>query len=229
MNMDFITINDIASSVYDHPLLRDVSFERIVRETQSFIKIVGMPTVFENKQADVEIKKWRGLLPCDYYQMNQVVYRQGDGHCTAFRASTDTFTPEGTPANSDYTYKIQGNIIYTTLPEGTITLNYQAIKVDDNGFPMIVNNETFIRALVSYIKYQIFTEYFDSSKIPQAVMEKAEKDYYAHVAQAQNSLIMPDIDHMESISRIINDMFTRQREHSNMFKDMSKLHTLKTH
>lgn len=228
MNTDFITIKDIASEVYDHPLMADIPFERIVRKTQSFIKIVRMPTVFEDKEADIEISKWRGLLPCDYYQMHQVVTRQPNGRCTAFRASTDTFSPVGTPAGMDYTYKISNRIIYTTLPEGVITISYQAIKVDEDGFPMIINNESFIRALVSYIKYDHFTTLFDSGKINQNVMEKAEKDYYANVAQAQNSLIPIDNDHMESIARIINDAFTRQREHANMFKDISKQHTIRT-
>ena len=126
MNTDFITIKDIASEVYDHPLMTDIPFERIVRKTQSLIKIVRMPTVFEDKEADIEISKWRGLLPCDYYQMTQIRALDPNYNVLGtFRYSSDTFhMSEIKPEYSDYTYKVQGNVIYMSIPNGLIEIAY---------------------------------------------------------------------------------------------------------
>ena len=75
----------------------------------------------------------------------------------------------------DYTYKIQGSVIYTSLKEGTIEISYRAIlslwafAVDDEGSPLIPEKSSFTRALELYIKNQCFTILFDLGKINQAV------------------------------------------------------------
>lgn len=87
-----------------------------------------------------------------------------------FRYSTDNFHMSDVKHESpDYTYKIQGSVIYTSLKEGTIEISYRAIAVDDEGYPLIPDKSSFTRALELYIKKQCFTILFDLGKINQAV------------------------------------------------------------
>jgi hypothetical protein len=46
-------------------MLKDLSFERAVNYTQSFMRIVGCPRMYNELTALVEIKEYRGLLPCN--------------------------------------------------------------------------------------------------------------------------------------------------------------------
>lgn len=230
MNMEFTSIKDIASEVYSHPLMRDLPFERIIRDTLELIQITGCPNLFEDKQEVLEVSQWRTALPCDYYQINQLFLEDGHGKPhRAFKSSTQTLGPVGDRQGSDLVYRIQGNILYTSIKEGKVRISYEAIKLDEDGYPMIVNNASFLRALKSYIKMNWFTVLFDSGLIRGDVLQNAQQEYGVNIAQAQNSLIMPDIDHMESISRIMNDAMNRQFEHRNGFKDINKSHVLRTH
>lgn len=232
MNMEFTSIKDIASEIYEHPLMRDLPFERIIRDTLELMQITGSPNLFEDKEAVLDLDKYRAMLPCDYYDMNQVILEplNKDDHRThAFKYTTATFSPVGARSGSDLVYRIQGNVIYTSVKEGPIRISYKAIKLDDEGYPVIINNASYKRALKSYIKKNWFTILFDEGRIRGDILQNAQLDYDFNISQAQNSLIMPTLDQMESISRIYNDLLIRPYEHNGTFNDINKSHILRVH
>jgi hypothetical protein len=217
----YISIKVILDDVLDHPLLRDVSFERAVNHTVNFIRIVGMPKAFEERTAVLEIKNYRALLPCDFNSIIQVRTTQGCNHIhDVFRATTDSFHMSEDKHNSyDLTYKLQGNAIYTSMKEGTIEIVYNAIVVDSDGYPMIPDNSSFIRALELYIKKQCFTVLYDLGKVNQAVYSNVCQEYAWAVGQAQSELVKPSLDEMESITNMWNTLITRTKEHGDTFKN----------
>jgi hypothetical protein len=72
--------------------------------------------------------------------------------------------------SSNYTYKIQGNCLFTNIQSGDIDVAYIGIPVDEEGFPMIIDNSSYLRALELYIKKQWFTILFDMGKIQGPVL-----------------------------------------------------------
>lgn len=215
----YISIKVILDNVLDHPLLRDVSFERAVNHTVNFIRIVGMPKAFEEKTDTLEVKNYRALLPCDFNSMIQVRAIKKHSHDTeAFRESTDSFhMSEDKKGSFDFTYKLQGNIIYTSMKEGTIEIAYEALAVDSEGYPLIPDNSSFTRALELYIKKQCFTVLFDLGKISQAVYSNVCQEYAWAVGQAQSDLVRPTPDEMESITNMWNTLVPRATEHRTGF------------
>ena len=115
------------------------------------------------------------------------------------------------------TYKIQGNIIFTDIPETTIKVAYRALHLDENGFPMLPNNQAFISAVEAYIKVKRFEILFDQGKISPAVYQNAQQEYAWAVGQASNDLIMPTIDEMETLSHVWNTLIPRVSEHRDGF------------
>ena len=219
----YISIKQVLDDVLDHPLLRDVTLERAINHTVHFIRIVGMPKAFEEKTAVLEVKDYRTLLPCDFNSMIQVRTTQGCNHVhDVFRATTDSFHMSKDKHTSyDLTYKLQGNIIYTSMREGTIEIAYNALVVDSEGYPMIPDNSSFIRALELYIKKQCFTVLYDLGKISQSVYSNVCQEYAWAVGQAQTELVKPSIDEMESITNMWNTLIMRTKEHGDAFKNAS--------
>lgn len=207
-----------------HPLMQDIPLETAVDYAVDFIRIVGTPPSFIDKTAIIDIHKYRGELPCDFYEMVQVrlVYdekHRRDNHSPTFRYTTDTFhMSNNKPSVSDLTYKLQGNCIFTApLEEGKIEIAYRALPIDEDGYPLIPDNSSFSKALELYIKKQWFTIQYDMGKISQQVMAKADQDYAWAVGQAQTDLIRPSIDQMESISNMWNTLVPRAQEHRKGF------------
>lgn len=201
-----------------HPLFQDLSFERAVNYAVDFVRIIGCPRIFEEKTTIIKIENYRGKLPCDFHRMIQV-RTCACGRTATFRYSTDSFhMSDDKHCNlPDLTYKIQGQVIFTSIKEGEIEIAYEAISVDDEGYPLIPENSSFIKALELYIKKEHFTILFDLGKISPQVYNNTLQQYAWVVGQAQNELIKPSIDQMQAITNSWNTLISRTTSHATGF------------
>lgn len=222
-------IRRIADRLMRHPLLRDISFETILDFTIDFIGLVGAPTLFEEKTAVLEVKEYRAALPCDYVSMIQVrTAKKEDGSTPrhrahiAYRYSTDSFhmspdKPDVGRGGTDLTYKIQGCIIYTSTKDTPIEIAYNAIAVDSEGYPLIPDDASFLRALQAYIKKEWFTIKFDEGKIQPIVYKQAIQDYAWAVGDCETSFIRLSLDKAESLFNSWKTLILRDNEHKSGF------------
>lgn len=220
MAEQYLSIKKILDSCLRHPLMQDLSLETAVDYTIDFMRIVGMPRMFTEKVVRIPIDKYRALLPCDYYQTIQV--RIPGGHALVY--STDSFhmSNKGNPS----TYKIQGNIIYTSIESGELELAYLAISTDEDGYPLLPDNSSFTRALELYIKKQWFTILFDLGKITSAVLQNTQQEYAWAVGDCQSEFNRMSIDQMEAFSNSWRTMILRDHQHSSGFIGDSSRQTL---
>lgn len=232
----YTTISRIADRIMRHPLLSDISFESIIDYTIDFIQLVGCPQMFEEKTAILEVSKYRAKLPCDYVSMIQVRIndpKYNNRHDT-FRYSTDSFHYSETKPSiglrgTDFTYKIQGGIIYTSTESATIEIAYNAIATDDEGFPLLPDNASFLRALELYIKKSRFTILFDLGKINGNILNQTLQDYSWAVGDCQSEFSRLSLDKAESLFNSWNTLLIRAKEHSKGFvnngiKEYKKVH-----
>lgn len=224
---NFISIRVVMDDLLSHPLLADLSFERVLNYTYHFMRIVGIPDMFNEKVGRVSIEDYRGALPCDMYRLIQVKDVE-TGVC--YRSSTDSFFhSDNKPEMLDLSYKVQGGVIYTSNKEGEVEIAYMAMQMDDEGYPMIPDNSSFIRALESYIKRERFKVLMETGKLNAQVFEYADREYKFDVAQAGTSLLMPTYDEMQSFTNMWNTLIPRVTEHSHGFKDLGTREYLKNH
>lgn len=222
-------IRRVADRIMRHPLLRDVPFETILDYTVDFLQIVGVPSLFEEKTALLHVENYRCMLPCDYVSMIQVrTAKKVDGiepnHRShiSYRYSTDSFhmsneKPDVGRYGTDLTYKVQGYVIYTSTKDTDIEIAYNAIATDGEGYPLLPDNPSFLRALEAYIKKQQFTILFDLGKLQPAILQNAQQEYAFYVGQCQTDMIMPSIDQMESLTNLWTSLIARANEHSKGF------------
>lgn len=211
MAEQYLSIKKILDSCLRHPLMQDLSLETAVDYTIDFMRIVGTPRMFTEKVVRITIDKYRALLPCDYYQTIQV--RIPGGHALVY--STDSFHMNNKGNSS--TYKIQGNIIYTSIESGELELAYLAISTDEDGYPLLPDNSSFTRALELYIKKQWFTILFDLGKITSAVLQNTQQEYAWAVGDCQSEFNRMSIDQMEAFSNSWRTMILRDHQHSSGF------------
>lgn len=126
-------------------------------------------------------------------------------------------------------FKTQGRCIYTSFPEGVVGISYKSIPVDEEGFPLLIDNENYLAALEAYIKKQVFTVKFDTGKIAAPILQNAQRDYAVLAAELQSEFVTPNINEMESITRMINTLIPKVREFDNGFKGMGNREWLRKH
>ncbi len=219
----YISIKEVLDDLLDNPLLKDLTLERTINYTVNFIRIVGRPKAFVNKVTELNIEDYRALLPCDYINMIQVKDAKTNN---VYRYTTDTFHLSNKDTSNDLTYKIQGQVIYTSNKQGTIEISYNAIPIDCDGYPMIIDNGSFKEALESYITKKRYRILFDTGQLNANVYNNICQEYSWLVGQAQSNLIMPSIDEMQSITNMWNTLIPRVTEHKYGFINNGSKETL---
>lgn len=201
----YISIKELLSRILRHPLLQDLTLEQVVQYTLDFIGVFGLPKLYQDREEVIHIEDFRGLLPCDLISINQVKECKS-GVC--MRSMTDNFMPQehydknvGYKVPQELTFKTQGQIIYTSFKTGDILVSYKSIPVDKDGYPLLIDNSVFMKALELYIKREAFTVLFDMGKIQAGVLQNTQQQYAWLAGQLQSEFTIPSISEMESIKR----------------------------
>lgn len=209
--------------VLDSDILKGLNFERAINYAVRFIERIGMPQEFQEKTEVIEVNDCRAMLPCDFFEMIQVrlVECKENVHDVIFRNSTDSFHMSKKHRNMhdqrDLTYKIQNNVIFTSIETGKIEIAYRAMMIDDEGYPMIPDNSSFIDALGLFIKKRHAEKLVENGKLDIRIYQMIQKEYAFTVGQASNDLIRPDMDKMEAITNMWNQLIPRHNEHNKAF------------
>lgn len=222
--MKYISVRQILDDLLADDMMRGLSLERAVNYAAEFMQVVGMPPEFENKVEKVEIKNWRGKLPCDLYEIVQVKDPKGFAYISAEGSFGNRNHPEQYPA---FTYRVKGDIIFTSTKSIDLLVSYLAIPTDDYGFPLIPENAAYIRALELYIQKRYFTILFNNGKINQNVLANTQQEYAFYVGQAQSDLIRPSLDQMESIKNMWTTLIPKMHKHADGFKTVNNPEVLK--
>ena len=224
-NISYINIRVILDRLLRHPLLTDLNLETAIQYTLDFIGIMGLPNVYVDKIETIDIKEYRGELPCDLISINQVrLHKNG----MALRAMTDNFNayPTHNHEGGDWgergepSFKTQGRVIFTSIRHEKVDISYKAIMLDDEGLPLIPDNSIFLKALELYIKKEWFTILFDMGKISPAVLNNTQQSYAFVAGQCNNEFLIPSVNEMEAITNSLNQLIPRTNEFRNGFKNL---------
>lgn len=252
-NIQYTNIRRVLDDITDHPLLRDVTLEQVIRHTIRFISLYGFPQFYQDKIAVVSIKEFRGALPCDLISIIQVK-DLATGVC--LRSMTDTFTPGKKPKVEEFnpheellhnahpigdyipplkeqieeaTFKTQGRIIFTSFKDGKVEIAYKSIPIDEDGFPLLIDNETYLNALEAYIKVKVFTVKYDTGKIQAGVLSNAQTDYAWAAHNLQTEMTTPSVSEMESLTRYLTTMVKSNIQFDQGFKHLGDREYIRRH
>ena len=72
MANNYTSIKVVADRLLRHPMMAGISFEAIIDYTVDFMRIVQCCNFFEEKCSVITINNYKGLLPNDFYELNQI-------------------------------------------------------------------------------------------------------------------------------------------------------------
>lgn len=230
-----LTMNDILYRVYANPILRNVRKVDVVDHVKSLTKLLNIPATFVEKSVNLHIKGFRAPLPQDLYKILGVTSLDTPGGTPGVRLKSTADSriqhnrdnPSSYPTN--VTYKEVPGLIYMDKEEADIEVIYTAFNVDENGFPLLPDNESLLKAIENYIKVQYFTILVETGHMPDKVLDRAEKQYEWYVGQATNSFATPTEDEAETIFDAIVRLIPNRDSFFVNFKYDSNTETLVNH
>lgn len=226
-NGKYTSLQEVIYRLKRHPLLANIEIADIAYDAMDVINLLGAPLIYESKVKFLDVEEFRTPLPCDLlYTLS--VGRLVNDRISPMSSSTSTRAGNWSCVDANgastlplSTYAIKRGFIYTDFEEGTVEVNYKAVALDEDGYPMIPDHVSVIKAIEANVTAQHFKVKVDMGEIAESALRRAETDYSWYMAQAQSILAIPDVDEMESIKNGLIRLIHNTSEHDNGFRNLA--------
>ena len=234
--MDVISYKSIGSvlwTVLKNPLAEELTLDEASEYALEFIKLLGAPVAYENKvPKPIPITMYKAELPCDILYLQGVRLVEVDKNLEvisgiSLRSATDVYHQSENNGHSENTYSINKGIIFTSRESGYIQLSYKGIATDENGYPMIPDNQQVMLGMEYYILSRYLEPMWLMSKITDKAFEYIQQKRYFYMPSAFTSLQMPTADKMETLMNSLNRLIIVTNSHSNGFKNLGEKEIIK--
>lgn len=118
------------------------------------------------------------------------------------------------------TYKVDANFIFTNFKDGYIEMVYKGYPLDEDGFPMIPDDEKFKAALKYEIIFKLDWKKWRQNPSPQnkSIANDSERRRDFYVAAARTKARIPNIGQMESLKNQWLRTIPKMNQHADGFK-----------
>lgn len=242
------SLGSVLWKVFRNKLITDLSYDEGAEYALEFIRLVGAPLVFHDTVKKVNVNAYKAALPTDSINIKGIrVYDYNDNGIDttydapiALRYATDlyhkgstdicddpNFTKAANSVHPELTYTLQNGIIFTSFEKGTIEVSYKAIGLDEDGYPLIPDNEKFLLGLEYYILHRYLEGLWSMGKITDKVFSYYEQKRHWYLGAANSSLQMPTLDQLESIMNGVNRIIRSDYWHGEFFRKFGEREKIK--
>ena len=162
-------------------------------------------------------------LPCDFIYPKDITHN-GRPLSWSTKSAANNYQCEDCntipTCCTDYNFYISDGCLNTSLESGDLCIVYQAVPVDEEGFPLVPDNVYFDKALKAYVTYMLDKIQFRRGLIPEVVYRESSRDWLFYVNSARGSAYMPDASQMERLKRVWVRLIPKQNEYQNGFRNL---------
>jgi len=135
---------------------------------------------------------------------------------------TLTQSPSYYGTGDTFTYKIEGNIIFTNFKTGYVEMEYKGFAIDEDGLPAIPDDEKYIRAIVWEIIANTDRKTWRKNPSPQnkSIYNDSAQERDWAVSSARTKGRIPTVDELESIKNMWVRSIPKINEHATGFKTL---------
>lgn len=127
---------------------------------------------------------------------------------------------KGVPVQLKLQYSIKPSYINTSVSTGYLKLSYDAIPVDEDGYPLVPDLMSYTEAIYWYVAMKLAYPEYRSGKMRSDIYYDAKRSWNFYCRQAYAESIMPNADEMETIKntwiRLVPDMASHSDFHESL-------------
>ena len=198
------------------------------------LELIGAAFSYQEKVEVVPVKDYRAKLPLGlhYIQTAGAVKTDDTFKCpelhefVQMRYSTDAYhhyyckDNNDCRCNSEYTYKVNEDFMFTNFANGYVIISYKRIPLDCDGLPTIPDDIKFRQAVSYFIQERLAFIKWSQGKMPGEVYAKLEQQRDWYMGSANTRANMPSVDMLESIKNNWLRLIPKINQHSDGFKSM---------
>ena len=230
---NLVSIKLVVDRLMRNPLMKDLNYEFVVDNAIEVLRILDAPAIYSTMREKINVEKYRALKPAGMMKVEGIA-RTDKGFYQTLKPTefiAQEFLHEGdyTPSRHDETYTLNNKYINVNFEKGSLEVIYKRIAVDEECYPLVLDNAILLRCIESYIKWKWFDILNDMDVISDRKLHKAETDYSFNVAQADINLKLPSVDEMEALTNMITQLIPGRTEFSNRFEFLGQQEFLRIH
>ena len=212
----------ISSKYIISKLHRDIGLEDtnytsdIIEWCGEALEFIGTAAQLERKEATLTIHSHKAALPVDFVQLIQVRYKTESGGYIFPKYNPTSFNPHLQDDGANWrskiqeTYSLNPDYVMTDFEEGELDISYYAMPTDEDGFPMVPDNQYFREALFWYCYYKLLGRGF-TPKSREITLEFALHQWKFYCTAARNKANYPDIGQYQRFADIWVGLIPPQR------------------
>lgn len=219
----YASVYNIVEKLYrDYEHQEELDIWDIIEWAGEALEFIGAGQQYVKNVVELEIKNCMAFLPCDFHGQPQAAYNGkpmnlATGSFSPFATgvsdtSSNTINGIQVDANSfpasgqnvggskiPNNYYIRDGVFVTNIESGTVVLEYNAIKTDKEGYPMIPDLQSYKEAVTKYCQMKLDTRDARKGRITKDWMQKSEQDWHWYCGQARGAANMPNLVYAEAI------------------------------
>lgn len=246
-----VSIKQVISKVYrDLDLKEETSFINFLEWSAEALEQIGAFTQLVAKKEKLFLQNYRAELPDDLVYLTLVTYNNypllptenvvdpvkiddtsSSTRPYAFyqdKIQNATFVSDsgfqGNNSRVKYDnlhYKISNGCIKTGVENGFLLIVYEAMPLDDDGFPLIPDYVEFKEAIYWYINMKYTYAMWRRGEVRDGVYQDTETRWNWHCQQAANKAMIPDLGHLENIKRSFLSLRPRVDQFKNFYNHLN--------
>ena len=216
----YVDVAYVIERVYrDYGFDLEIKFDEVIEWVWDVISLIGAPQPLVDKVTDgsngpapITIENYRGDLPSDLHSVFLARDYESKLPMVCKSSSFLRDMDQMFQRESQYSYTLNNNYIFTSFEEGQVELHYKAFPTNALGMPMVPDNIKFIMAVQAYIAERIGFRLWMQDHLAQGKYTKLEQERLFYIGAAGTAAHTPSIDEMESIK----NRFLRLRIHTDL-------------
>lgn len=228
MNGKYKSLGYVIWRILKNPLCAELTQDEAAEYALEFIRIIGAPLTYLDKVQELELNDYRAELPCDLIHLKGVEYNNCNNFASglALRYASDNFHVDN-KSSLEATYTLQKGYIVTSIEDGYIRIAYKAVALDEDGYPLIPDEEKVLLAVEYFILHRYLEPFWMMGKITDKVFQyiRQQRDWYVGAADSTMRAITPD--QYETMVNGINRLIRSNTAHSVSFRNLGEKEVLK--
>lgn len=247
-----ISVKEVIAKVYRDLNLTDADrWQDMIEWSAEALNYIGAYQQYKVKGVRLAITNALAKLPCDMKDIIQVAYNGIPLQpCTGSFTSSVTATTSAeatsvicemcvgddtnfsellvTPLQGVYEcYDLDSVYIKTSFLTGTIYMAYNSVATDEDGFPLVPDDESYKDALLKYIVMKLMYGKFVTDEIKDTKYRMFVRDWEVSCMQARGKANMPNLAQLENIKNQWVRIVPNINRSSNFFNDLKVPETLR--
>lgn len=241
-----ISVKNIIAKVYqDLDLSNDIDIGRLIEWSAEALNKINVYHQLETKYERVYINNYKAEIPCDLVYLNnvghdghqldkasggEIFHNTGDNYpyVTPRAVNQDKITNSAFIYGMSYMFKtgdtflMENGWFKTSFNKGHIDIQYQAMGLDEEGFPLVPDHESFRDAIFWYIVHKYFYIKAISEERFKWFYQDADVKWRYYVTQSGAEAMMPDVYTLENIKRNYLQLLPKVNSYESFFSDLNK-------